>query len=77
MSCCDEYYACKECHDALAGHQILPWPSGSGDARAIMCGACGTELTIREYLDCEDQCTRCGAAFNPRCRLHHRFYFAF
>ena len=76
MACCDEYFACKECHEALAGHDLLPWPPNSGKVAAVLCGACSAELTIQEYLTCDDACTRCGAAFNSRCRLHHHFYFA-
>jgi uncharacterized CHY-type Zn-finger protein len=47
MKCCDVYYACKDCHDALAGHAIEVWPRSEWDQTAILCGACGTELTIR------------------------------
>ena len=75
MSCCGEYYACKDCHAALAGHDLKPWPAGSDDIAAAMCGACGAELTVREYLTCGDSCTRCGALFNSRCALHHHLYF--
>ena len=25
MKCCGEYYACKDCHDAFAGHPIDVW----------------------------------------------------
>ncbi|HLZ90785.1 MAG TPA: CHY zinc finger protein [Candidatus Acidoferrum sp.] len=75
MKCCGVYYACKDCHLALAGHAIAVWPREEWDARAIRCGACGAELTIREYMRGEPQCPRCGAGFNPGCRGHWRFYF--
>lgn len=75
MRCCGEFYACKECHDALAGHAIEQWPRESFGTSAILCGACGTELTIDAYLSCADRCPSCGAGFNPRCSLHHHFYF--
>src|SRR6202012_5491024 len=26
MKCCDVYYACKDCHDALASHVLEVWP---------------------------------------------------
>src|SRR5450432_417006 len=42
MKCCGLYYACKDCHDALAGHTIKTWPRNEWDAPAVMCGACGT-----------------------------------
>jgi uncharacterized CHY-type Zn-finger protein len=76
MKCCGRYYACKDCHDALAGHPIERWPESEWDQKAIRCGACGAELAIHEYLKAPDACTRCAALFNPNCRLHHHFYFA-
>ena len=76
MACCRRYYACKECHDALADHPLEAWPRAQWDERAILCGVCRQELTVREYLDCGSTCPRCAAAFNPGCRNHYRFYFA-
>ena len=76
LHCCGEYYACKECHDALADHPSAPWPREQHDARAILCGDCGAELTINAYLRCDNRCPACGAAFNPRCSQHHQFYFS-
>lgn len=76
MKCCGVYYACKDCHIALAGHAITAWPHEEWNERAILCGACGTEMTIREYLKCDSRCPTCGAGFNPACRNHHHFYFA-
>lgn len=73
--CCGDYYACKDCHDALADHPLAPWPVADFGTRAVLCGECGTQLTITEYLDCGGECTVCGARFNPRCVLHHHFYF--
>jgi uncharacterized CHY-type Zn-finger protein len=75
MKCCGVYYACKDCHIALAGHAIAVWPREEWEQRAILCGACGAELTIREYLQSESLCPACGVAFNPGCRAHHHFYF--
>lgn len=75
-SCCGEYYACAECHDALAGHPLAPWPRDRHDALAVLCGVCRAELGIGEYLASGHACPRCGAAFNPRCSLHHHLYFA-
>ncbi len=76
MACCGEYYACRDCHDALAGHPAQVWPAEAWDTPAILCGACKAELTIRQYLACNDRCPACGAAFNPGCRLHRHLYFA-
>jgi uncharacterized CHY-type Zn-finger protein len=76
MRCCGVFYACKECHDALAGHVLEPWPASEQHERAILCGACRTTLTIAEYLHCDYRCPNCGAAFNPGCRNHYHFYFS-
>lgn len=75
MRCCGVYWACKDCHVVLAGHAIAVWPRAEWDARAVLCGACGVEMTIRHYLDCEARCPDCGAQFNPACRKHWHFYF--
>ena len=76
MACCGVYYACKDCHELLAGHAIQVWPRSEWDVRAILCGACGYELTIREYMDSGYLCPLCRAGFNPGCRNHYHFYFA-
>ncbi|HEX2592814.1 MAG TPA: CHY zinc finger protein [Rhizomicrobium sp.] len=75
MKCCGVYYACKDCHDALAGHPVSVWPQREWDQPAVMCGVCGTELSVRDYLGCGNVCPACGAGFNPGCRTHYHFYF--
>ena len=75
MRCCGFYYACKDCHLALADHPIEVWPRSHWDAAAILCGACRHELSIRDYLSSGHQCPACNAAFNPACRNHYRLYF--
>ena len=75
MKCCGEYYACKDCHIELAGHAMDVWPVAEWERAAILCGRCGAELTIREYMECESRCPECGAEFNPGCRKHYQFYF--
>jgi uncharacterized CHY-type Zn-finger protein len=75
MKCCGVYYACKDCHDELAGHAIKVWPRAEWNERAILCGVCGNELTIRQYMDCENRCPFCEAQFNPGCRNHYPDYF--
>lgn len=72
MRCCNTYYACKDCHDALAGHAIKVWPKAEWDQDAVLCG---TVLTVRQYLACSNRCPGCGAMFNPGCRNHYHFYF--
>ncbi|MEI9932510.1 MAG: CHY zinc finger protein [Rhizomicrobium sp.] len=76
MKCCGEYYACRACHDALAGHVCVVWPEEEWEEKAVLCGVCRTELRIRDYLDSSDVCGACGAGFNPGCRLHRHLYFA-
>ncbi|HZS56699.1 MAG TPA: CHY zinc finger protein [Bryobacteraceae bacterium] len=75
MKCCGEYYACKDCHASLAAHQPEVWPRAQWDQLAVLCGSCGTELTIRQYLECSSTCPACKASFNPACRNHYHFYF--
>jgi uncharacterized CHY-type Zn-finger protein len=75
MKCCGVYYACKDCHDALAGHAAEVWPQAEWDRPAVLCGVCGTEMTIRQYLGGGNSCPSCRAPFNPACRSHHQFYF--
>ncbi|HEX3810131.1 MAG TPA: CHY zinc finger protein [Rhizomicrobium sp.] len=75
MKCCGEYYACKDCHDALADHDAVVWPREEFDTKAVLCGDCGSELSVREYLDCANVCPSCGANFNPGCRHHYHYYF--
>jgi uncharacterized CHY-type Zn-finger protein len=75
MKCCGIYYACKDCHDALADHPIEVWPKSEWNQQAVLCGSCGRELSVREYLDCKNECPTCKAHFNPGCRNHYHFYF--
>ncbi|HEX2818323.1 MAG TPA: CHY zinc finger protein [Phenylobacterium sp.] len=75
MACCGTYYACRDCHDALADHPAQAWPQAEWGESAVLCGACGTELSVREYLGCESQCPACGAGFNPGCHKHLNLYF--
>jgi uncharacterized CHY-type Zn-finger protein len=75
MKCCDTYYACKDCHIALADHMIEVWPQHEWNNEAILCGACGARLTIDQYMQCEFHCPNCGGQFNPGCKNHYHFYF--
>jgi uncharacterized CHY-type Zn-finger protein len=76
VKCCDVYFACKDCHAALVDHSLEPWPREEWERTAVLCGACGTELTIARYLEGPDCCPACGAPFNPGCREHRGYYFA-
>ncbi len=75
MRCCGAYYACRDCHDALAAHPAKLWPRAERDEPAVLCGVCGTEMSVAAYLGGGDACPSCGAGFNPGCRLHHHLYF--
>ena|ERR1700678_621318 len=75
MKCCGIYYACKDCHEALADHEITVWPESEWPQQAILCGACGTTLTILQYMESDSRCAACGAQFNPACRKHYHLYF--
>ncbi|WP_309081543.1 CHY zinc finger protein [Zhihengliuella sp.] len=73
--CCRAYYPCHLCHEEHADHAAVPWPPEERDVAAVLCGVCRAELTIADYLAIES-CPRCGADFNPGCRLHSSLYFA-
>ena len=73
--CCDTYWACIDCHRALAGHPETR-RSIDDSAPALLCGACGHQMTVRQYLDCNNACPACGHGFNPGCRNHHHLYFS-
>lgn len=73
--CCGVFYPCHACHRESADHESEWWPPERFDASAVLCGKCGTVLTIEEYLDAEHTCPSCGAKFNPGCARHHDRYF--
>ncbi len=73
--CCNDYYPCYECHAENTDHVPSTWPKNLWDSKAILCGGCKKELTIREYLNCNDNCPYCGRSFNPRCATHYHLYF--
>ena len=75
MRCCGSYYACRQCHDEMAGHAAQVWPLAEWNEPAVLCGACGTELSVRQYLGCGNRCPACGAPFNPGCASHYHLYF--
>jgi uncharacterized CHY-type Zn-finger protein len=75
MRCCGTYYACIECHAALSGHPPEVWPDCEWKTPAVLCGICGSELCIDEYLQSGNRCSYCQAQFNPGCRNHYHLYF--
>lgn len=74
FACCGEYYPCHLCHAESAGHPAAQWAIAQRGTTAILCGACGHELTIAEYLPVT-ACPRCRAPFNEGCVLHRAHYF--
>jgi uncharacterized CHY-type Zn-finger protein len=75
FKCCNEYYPCYECHSETAGHEAEVWTKKNWDEKAILCGVCKTELTIREYLESSNTCPKCRSSFNPGCSRHYHLYF--
>jgi uncharacterized CHY-type Zn-finger protein len=75
FNCCRTYYSCIYCHQAEADHAVRVWGRDQFGEKAILCGACGSELTIRQYLESGAACPLCRARFNPRCDSHYNFYF--
>lgn len=74
--CCEKYYGCISCHEALAGHEPDVWPRAEwATTRAVLCGRCRRELTIEEYLGSGSVCPGCKAGFNPGCAKHYELYF--
>jgi len=72
---CLAYYPCAACHDAVCSHPLEPWPRERVDDPAVLCGVCDRTITALAYLDGDDRCPHCGAAFNPGCRAHRDRYF--
>lgn len=78
LACCAPYWACRDCHDALADHPAVPVPREDADAPHVLCGVCRSTLTVRRYhaVLAADRpaCPRCGAGFNPGCARHSHLY---
>jgi len=75
MKCCNEFYSCIHCHEEEAGHSAEVWSKKEFSIKAILCGVCKNELTIKQYLESNYECPFCKAAFNPGCSNHNHFYF--
>ena len=75
FKCCEQYYPCFYCYEEEAGHAPGVWQKNEFHTKAILCGMCYNELTIQQYLHCNNQCPFCGASFNPRCNRHYHLYF--
>jgi uncharacterized CHY-type Zn-finger protein len=75
FKCCEKYFPCFSCHEETVDHPPQVWPVDEFDTKAVLCGACGVELSINEYLQSNNTCPNCSAAFNPGCRKHYHLYF--
>ncbi len=75
FKCCRTYYPCFSCHQEVADHPAEQWSISERTTKAILCGACGYELTIAEYMACNNTCPSCLASFNPNCQKHYALYF--
>jgi uncharacterized CHY-type Zn-finger protein len=75
FKCCDEYYPCYQCHEEEAGHVAQTWKKDEWNNTAILCGDCGKEMTIHQYMQSGNHCPFCNAAFNPNCSRHYHLYF--
>ena len=74
FACCETYYPCHRCHEEVTDHDRQRWPLERREEPAVLCGACGTELAVQEYLGV-DSCPACETAFNPACANHYHLYF--
>lgn len=79
LPCCDTYWACHDCHHALADHPMQRWPPGAV-AQAVLCGACGTTFDIGTYKAVYNYaapaCPHCNHPWNPGCVKHMGLYFS-
>ncbi|MEO6587841.1 MAG: CHY zinc finger protein [Pyrinomonadaceae bacterium] len=75
FKCCGEWFPCFECHSENTDHEPQVWSKNELDEKAILCGNCGYQLAIEEYLNCDSICPKCESSFNPGCANHYHLYF--
>jgi len=75
FGCCEVFYPCFDCHEAVADHEPAVWPRSRFDDPAVLCGVCRETISASNYLAGGKRCPHCGAAFNPGCREHRDLYF--
>lgn len=75
FKCCGRYYPCYSCHAETTNHLPTVWPASEFNEKAILCGACGQELTIDAYMASNNTCPNCSSLFNPGCAKHYHLYF--
>lgn len=74
FACCETYYPCYRCHGEVTDHDAEKWPVERRDEPAVLCGSCGAELAVQEYVGV-DACPECLTRFNPACADHYHLYF--
>lgn len=75
FKCCNTYYPCHYCHEEEAEHSSEVWKKDEWKTKAVLCGVCKNEMTISQYIQSNNHCPFCNAAFNPNCGRHHHLYF--
>ncbi len=75
FKCCGDWFPCFECHAGCVNHPAQVWNLDEHETHAILCGVCGHQLTITEYLGCASVCPNCDSDFNPKCANHYGLYF--
>ncbi len=74
FKCCNNYYPCYYCHKEEEDHMADRWKKNEQNTKAILCGVCKSEMTILQYLHCNNICPFCGSGFNPNCSKHYPLY---
>ena len=75
FKCCEQWFPCFECHAKFTKHPPEVWAVSQYDTPAVLCGGCGHQLSVAEYLGCDSVCPKCRRAFNPGCASHRHLYF--
>lgn len=75
FKCCGDWFACFDCHEAVVDHPHQVWPMTEFSTQAILCGACGDQMSVAQYIEGNSKCAKCGKHFNPGCSKHFHLYF--
>ena len=75
FKCCGRWFPCFECHQECAEHTVETWGANEWNEAAILCGVCGNQQSITEYISGDSVCPECKVNFNPGCAKHHHLYF--
>ncbi|HEY8563317.1 MAG TPA: CHY zinc finger protein [Pyrinomonadaceae bacterium] len=75
FKCCGDWFPCAECHRENSDHPAKVWTRVEFATKAVLCGNCGWQMTVSEYLKCDAICPHCAAPFNPGCANHYHLYF--